>query len=200
MMEIFDKIDIYPKIIVALTGLIAAFIKIRDSYSSTRLKEKIKLDLEVYELLNKNGDFDKAELKETIEKNISNSLTHEKNGFADFFVGLVIFVGFGLWTVDIFQFYKSFNGWIILTAFLSLTGLSMLFDNKDKRKSKEVFFQIGLYDKTNFQFGFVITGLTAILTPTLIFKMDGFSFWQFLSGVFFIIGLMSIIKNIKRIK
>lgn len=70
-MEIFDNIDIYPKIIVVLTGLIAAFIKIRDTYSSTKTKQNIKLDLEIYELLNRNGDFDKTELKETIEKNRS---------------------------------------------------------------------------------------------------------------------------------
>lgn len=199
-MEIFDSIDIYPKIIVALTGLIAAFMKIKDAYSSTRHKENIKLDLEIYELLNKNGGFDKEELKETIEKNISNSLTGEENGLTDFLIGLVVFVGFGLWTIDIFQSYDTFNGWIILTAFCSLTGLSMLFGKTDKTKSKEVFFQIGFYDKSNFQFGFIITGLTAILTPILILKIEGFSFWQFLSGLFFIIGLMSMIKNIKRIK
>jgi hypothetical protein len=199
-MEIFDNIDMYPKIIIALTGLIAAFIKIRDSFSSTRNKEKIKLDLEIYELLNKNGDFDKRELKETIEKNISNSLTTEENGLTNFFIGLVVFVGFGLWTIDIFQSYDAFNGWIILTAFCSLTGLTMLFGENDKKKSKDVFFQIGFYDKTNFQFAFVITGLTALLTPILILKMDGFSFWYFLTGLFFIIGLMSLIKNIKRIK
>lgn len=199
-MDIFDNIDIYPKVIVALTGLIAAFIKIRDAYSSTRNKENIKLDLEIYELLNKNGDFDKTELKETIEKKITNSLNSSEDGLTNFFVGLVVFVGFGMWTVDIFQSSDSFNGWIILTAFCSLTGLSMLFGKNDKRKSKDVFFQIGFYDKANFQYGFVITGLTAILTTVLILKIDGFSFWQFLSGFFFIIGLISVIKNIKRIK
>lgn len=199
-MEIFNSIDIYPKIIVALTGLIAAFIKIKDAYSSTRHKENIKLDLEIYELINKNGDFDKTELKEKIEKNISKSLTNEENSLTNFFVGLVVFVGFGLWTIDIFQSYDSFNGWIILTAFCSLAGLSMLFDKNDNKKSKDVFFQIGFYDKTNFQFAFVITGVTTILTPVLILKMDGFSFWQFLTGLFFIIGLLSMIKNIKRIK
>src|SRR5690554_3104205 len=142
-MEIFNNIDIYPKIIVALAGLVAAFIKIRDSYSSNRRKENIKLDLEIYELLNKNVDFDKTELKETIEKNISNSLTREENGLTNFFIGLVVFVGFGMWTIDIFQSYDSFNGWIILTASCSLTGLSMLFGETDKKKSKDVFFQIG---------------------------------------------------------
>ncbi len=199
-MEIFESIDIYPKIIVALTGLIAAFIKIKDTYSTTRNKENIKLDLEIYELLNKNGDFNKTILKEKIEKNISKSLTSEENGLTNFFVGLVVFVGFGLWTIDIFQSYDFFNGWIILTAFCSLAGLSVLFGKNDNKKSKDVFFQIGFYDKANFIFGFIITGMTAILTPVMILKIDGFSFWQFLSGLFFIIGMMSMIKNIKRIK
>jgi hypothetical protein len=199
-MGFLNDIDIYPKIIVALAGLVATFIKIKDSYSSTKRKQEIKLDLEIYELLSKNGDFAKNELKKVIEHNILKSLDTEENGLTNFFIGVVTFVGFGLWTVDIFQAYDSFNGWIILTAFCSLVGLSMLFGGNHKKTSKDVFYQIGFYDKTNIQFGFIITSLTGVLTPILIIKMDGFSFWQFLTGLMFIIGLMSIIRNIKRIK
>lgn len=199
-MEIFESIDIYPKIIIAMTGLIAAFIRIKDSYSITRHKENIKLDLEIYDLLNKNGDFDRAELKEKIEKNISKSLAAEENGLINFFVGLVVFVGFGLWTIDIFHSSPSFDGWIILTAFFSLTGLSTLFVKNDSKSSKDVFLQIGFYDKANFLIGFIISGMSAIITSVLILTMDGFSFWQFVSGLFFVIGIMSIFKNVRRIK
>jgi hypothetical protein len=183
-----------------MTGLVALFIKIKDSFSATRQKQEIKLDLEIYELLNNSGDFQNSKLHKSIEENVNKEFETQENGISRFLIGLVVFIGFGLWTIDIFQSSHTFNGLIILTAFLSAIGLSMLFVKTDKTKSKEVFFQIAFYDKSNFLFGLILTLFTAFLTPTLLLKMDGYSFWQFLSGLFFIVGLMSIVKNIKRIK
>ncbi len=96
-MDFLDDIDIYPKLIVASTGLLAAFIKIRDSYSSIRLKQAIKLDLEIYELIRNIEDFENVELKESIEKNITKSLNSRENGLTNFLVGLVIllYLGYG---------------------------------------------------------------------------------------------------------
>lgn len=199
-MEFLNDIDIYPKIIVALTGLVAAFIKIKDSYSTTSQKQEIKLDLEIYELLNKSGDFESVRLKKTIEDKMNNSMDRNNDGLTNFFVGLVVFVGFGLWSIDIFQSHNSFNGLIILTTFVSFIGLSVMFGGDRNLKSKQVFYKIEFYDKSNFVWGFIITMVTAVLTPVLIIKMEGFSFWQFVSGLFFIVGLFSLLKNIKRIK
>lgn len=199
-MELFNTLDVYPKIIVAMTGLIAGFIKIRDSYSAVRRKQEIKLDLEIYELMNKGYDFEKSELKKSIENKISKAYENEEETLTNFFVGLAVFVGFGLWSIDIFHKNDTFNGWIILTIICSLTGLSMLFGKNDKKKSKELFFQIGFYDKTNFQFGIFIVSLTGILTPILYYKNGGFSFWLYLTGLFCIIGLIGMYRNVRRIK
>lgn len=199
-MDFLDNIDLYPKIIIALTGLLAAFIKIKESYSSTKRKENIKLDLEIYELINKTGDFSKTDLKNSIESRIKKSLDSDGSGLTNFFVGLVVFVGFGLWSIDIFQNYNEFNGWIILTSFCSLTGLSMLFGKNENSKSKDVFFKIGIYDKSNFQFSFIITAFTGIITPVLYIKITSFSYWIFLTGLFFIIGLINLFKNVRRIR
>lgn len=198
-MEFLDSIDLYPKILVALTGLIAAFIKIKDTFSYIKRKQELKLDLEIFELVKNNGEFENKNLKRNIENKISNSFDEGNTELTNFFVGLVVFVGFGLWSIDIFQSYESFNGWIILTTFLSVSGLSMLFGRTNNNISKEAFLKIGFFDKKNFRFGFVITVVTGILTPLLIIKMDGFSFWQFLSGFFLLIGLRSFIQNIRRI-
>ncbi len=119
----------------------------------------------------------------------------------DFFIAIAVFIGFGFWSIDIFKNSENFNGWIILTVFCSLTGFTMIFGDstEEKKDDKEPFYKIGLYDKKNFNFGVIVTLFTGILTPILILKMDGFSFWQFLSGLFFIIGFGGIIKSVKKL-
>ena len=76
----------------------------------------------------------------------------------------------------------------------------MLFGPSKSADTKEVFLKIGFFDKKNFQAGFIIMTLTGVLTPIMILKMDGFSFWQFLSGLFFIVGLTSLIRNTRKIE
>jgi hypothetical protein len=78
--------------------------------------------------------------------------------------------------------------------------LSLIFNSETDKKEKGMFYQIGIYDKENFRFGIILTFLSGIITAILILKVDGFSFWQFLSGLFCIIGIGSLIKNIRRIK
>ena len=76
----------------------------------------------------------------------------------------------------------------------------MIFDNDPEKENKGIFYQIAFYDKKKFIFGIIITLFTGILTPTLIWKLDGFSFWQFLSGLFFFIGFGSLFSSIKKIR
>ena len=73
----------------------------------------------------------------------------------------------------------------------------LIFNNNSNKEEKGVFYQIEFYDKENFRFGIIITLFSGILTGILIWKIDSFSFWQFLSGLFFIIGIFSLIKNTK---
>lgn len=103
-MEFLKDFDIYPKLIVALSGLIALFIKIKDAYSPTRTKQNIKLDLEIYEMIKNNNDFNKADLKRTIESNIKKSMNKDGRGLTNFIVGLAVFIDFELW-LRIYAFY-----------------------------------------------------------------------------------------------
>ncbi len=199
-MENLNHIETYLKIIVGIIGAVVTFGKLRESFASVKRKQELKLDLEILEKLKSNNEFDTSEIEEKINLKLKRAFDNGTENVSNFFIGIAIFVGFGFWSIDIFQTYTEFNGWIILTLFCSLIGLSMILGNEDKKEDKGVFYQIGFYDKTNFQFGIVITLLTGILTPILIWKLNGFSFWQFLSGLFFVIGIGSLIKNIKRIK
>ena len=119
-MEIFNTIDLelYPKILITLSGLIALFIKLRDGLSTLRRKQELKVDLEIYELAKKN-ELDNSELKITLEERVAHIADNKNNGLTNFFTGIAVFVGFGLWSIDIYQENVGFNGWIILTIAFS---------------------------------------------------------------------------------
>ncbi|MFA5432541.1 MAG: hypothetical protein WC319_06665 [Candidatus Paceibacterota bacterium] len=199
-MDNINNLETYAKILVGITGAIATFGKIRESFTSIKRKQELKLDLEILDKLKNNGNIQTENIEEKINSSLKKAFENKSENLTTFFIGIAVFVGFGFWTVDILNQSQSFSGWIILTLLLSLVGLSMIFGNNEKKIEKGIFYQIGFYDKSNFRFGIIITLFTGFLTPILILKLNGFSFWQFLSGLFFLIGIGSLIRNIKRIK
>lgn len=199
-MEDLNSIETYVKVFVSTIGAIAAFGKIRESFASIKRKQELKLDLEILEKLKSNNKFEATKIEEKINYELKKAFEDQTENLTNFFVGIAVFVGFGFWTVDIFMSSSEFNGWIILTLFCCLIGFNLIFSNDYKKGEKGIFYQIGFYDKQNFRAGVIITLLTGILISILIWKLDGFSFWQFLSGLFFLIGIGSLTKNIKRIK
>ena len=199
-MEQLNNIETYVKVIVGIIGAIAAFGKLRENFASIKRKQELKLELEILEKLKSNEEFETSEIQEKIKLKLNKAFENRTENLTNFFVGIAVFVGFGFWSVDIFKSSNEFNGWIILTLLCCFVGLSLIFGSDDKKGKKGVFYQIGFYDKENFRIGIIITLLMGVLTGILIWKINRFSFWQFLTGLFFIIGIGSLIKNIKRIK
>jgi len=199
-MGILSDIDVYAKVFISVIGAIATFRKLSESFASIKRKQEIKIDLEILEKIKDKEDFDSKYIENKIREKLNKAFEPDFESLTTFFTGIAVFIGFGFWSVDIYRNSANFNGWIILTLSCSLIGLSMIFSRNEAKRKKDIFFQIGLYDKENFRFGVILTLLTGILTPILILKLDGFSFWQFLSGLFFIIGIASIFSNIKQIK
>ena len=195
----YYNIEIYAKILIGLIGAIVSIGKIRETFSSVKRKQELKLDLEIIEKLYQIDKFDIERIEKITELKLKKYFDNSSEGITDFFIGMVMLVGFGYWSIDLFNGSENFNGWIILTLFCSLIGLTMIMGNKPVQQEKDVFYKVGFYDKSNFIYGLLITLFTGILTPILILKLDGFSFWQFLSGLFLIIGIVSLTRNIKRI-
>lgn len=199
MMEV-DNLQLYLKVFLAVIGGLVTISKLRESFALLKSKQEVKLDLEILEKLKLNESFNEFEFEEKIKANLKKAYEGRSQSLTNFFVGLAVFIGFGFWSVDIYQSSESFNGWITLTLLCSFTGLSMILisDTNDEVSDKKgVFYQINLYDKSNFRFGIIILFATIILTPILYIKSEAFNFWQFLSGLFLIIALASIIKNTK---
>ncbi|AUC75701.1 hypothetical protein [Olleya sp. Bg11-27] len=199
-MDSINNIENVAKIIIALIGALATFNKLREAFSAVKRKQELKLDLEILEKLQLNKNLYDKSIEEKIKEKMLKSFDYNTENLTNFILGIIVFIGFGLWSVEIFQSSSDFNGWIILTLFISAIGLLLTFDGKDNIKHKEQFYAIGFYDKQNFTFSVMLIFVMGILTPVLIWKSDGITFWQFLTSLMFLIGIGSFIKSIKRIK
>ena len=193
------NIQDYLKVIIGIIGALAAIVKIRENFTAIKRKQELKLDLEILEKIKLNKNFNSSEIEEKINSKLNKAFEEKSESLTNFFTGIGVFIGFGFWSYDIFKNSESFDAWIILTLICSLTGLALIFDSENKKEEKELFYKIGLYDKANFKFAIILTVLTGILTSVLVWKLEKFTFWQFLSGLLFFIGIATIFKYIKRL-
>ncbi|BAX82211.1 hypothetical protein [Labilibaculum antarcticum] len=194
------ELETVLKLIISIAGLISVIIKLLDSLSQTNRKRKLKTDLELLEKIN-SGDID-SEDKEKINKRLKEIL-HEYLDIKettvkwfDIFYALTLFVGFGWWTIYIYEINTEFSPWTILTGLLSFVGLSLLIDNKwRKKKEDKVILKITILD--GFKYAIVMLGLASLIGFFLYAKYDGYTHWYILIGVFIPIGFKLLADGIK---
>ncbi len=199
-MENISNIETYLKIIIGIIGAIATFGKLRENFDSLKRKQELKVDLEIFEKLKNNNEFSTQDLEEKIKLKLKSAFLDRTYNLNNFFVGIAVFIGFGFWSIDLLRNYEYFNGWVILTLFLSMIGLTMILGNSEDKDEGEIFLKVAFYGKKSFQFGVILSLVCGILTGVLIWKLDGFSFWQFLTGLLFIVSITTILRSIKRLK
>ena len=191
------------KIILIATGIVALILKIKNIYSLKNQKQDLKQDIEILDLLKKQNNPNIENIERKIDTNLrklydDNTLTD--SGISGFILGITFFIGFGWWSVNIFNNSLEFNGWIILTMFLSASGLSMIAMDTTRFRKNEPFYKIGFYEKSNMRIGLILSFIGGFSLWILIVKLQSFSFWEFLSGLVFLYGIFLILKNIKEIK
>ena len=194
------NIENLAKVIIALLGAVVTFNKVREAFSAVKRKQELKLDLEILEKLKLNDNLYDKSIEDKIKEKMLKSFEYNTENLTNFLIGIIVFVGFGLWSIEIYQNSPEFNGWIILTLFCSAIGFVMTFDGKENIKHKESFYTFSFYDKQNFTFAIIISLVMGVLTVVLIWKSNGFTFWQFLTGLLFLIGIGRLFKSIKRVK
>ncbi len=198
-MELFNNIEPYSKIALIVFGFIAALVRVKTSFSAFQKKQELKIELEIYEMMRDSGDFNKRVAKKFIENKISEVFNPKSNDkLRMFFIGLVVFIGFGWWSIDIYQNQNGFSGWIVLTLFLSAIGISLMLDLSDNEmvKKEQPFYLIGLYSKSDLSLGLILLLVGGFLTPIIYYKL-GLIFWIFLPVLATILGLIAIIRNIR---
>jgi len=195
----YQNLEFYLKVLLTVVGGVVSIGKFREYFSTIKNKQELKLDLEIIEKLKQIDNFDSDRIEKITRVKLEKYFESNSESITDFFIGMVMLVGFGYWSIDLFSSSVKFNGWIILTVFCSLTGLTLIIGNKPVQLEKDVFYKIGFYDKKNFVSSLVIMIFAGILTPILLIKIDGFSYWQFVSFLFFLFGFISLLRKIKRI-
>lgn len=192
--------DNFPKILTIMSGVIILALKLKDSFSSMKEKQELKLDLEIYDLVKKT-DFDLRNLQDEIKRKLDSDFTKKSGSLLSFVFGLVSFLGFGYWSYNIYMSNKDFNYWILLTLFLSVSGfLSMLsLDIGKNEKENEVFYRLVFVDKTNFILGLAFS-LFGALTSIIVFLKDGLCYVFWIAIVVFLFGFFGFINRIKKSK
>lgn len=194
--------DIYGiiKVIVAVVGFLAILMKLREAFSDRQIRQNLKTDFEILEIAQKTNSSKIGQIREMVETEIDylyDKESYTSGGILSFFIGLIIAIGFSLWTINIFQNSEGFNPWSILTMFMAGTGITTFFDYDRKRKTKGEFFRIEFHDNENFKFGLIIGGIALISFIALIAIYKSFTWWLFVAGIFIIVGFFGTIKNIK---
>jgi hypothetical protein len=198
-----DSIEFYSRFLIGGTGVLAFVIRLRNYFSETRKKQNLKTDLEILSLTEKNNLTKVDIVRERVNEQITAMYDPQLRGnsnFSNFITGLIVFIGFGLWTADLFKnSYPDFNPWTIATLFCSVIGFSMMIFDDTKTEKKEPFIRIGIYDKTNLRFAAIITIVSGVILAYLIRTSQTFNFGMFISGLFCFIGVLTFVRNIKRI-
>jgi hypothetical protein len=144
MTELLDlnkiDLDLILKFFAAGTTILFGFNKARRQFANFHLRSVIKSDLEILKTCKESG-LDTSDIQARIDKNLKSLYGNTGNVFFSSFtqvlMGTVLFVGFGLWSLKIYTDNSSFSPWIILTSFMAISGLSMLFqENKGARENK----------------------------------------------------------------
>jgi hypothetical protein len=198
-----ENIELIQQIVILMAGVIALILKVRASISLKNRKLDLKHDIEILDLLKKQGNIDINHIEDKVKSDLVylyDKSSINENGLTTFFIGVTIFVGFGLWSLNIYNNNLGFSGWIILTMVMSGVGLSMILMESPKVRKTQPFLVFGFFDRPNMVIGFNIMLISGIILFMLIMKLKSFSFWEFLSGLFFILGIFTVIRNIKIIK
>lgn len=162
-------IDVISKILLIVTSLLSIILVIKNDFTVIYKKQKLKRELEILNLLNGTG-IDNEILCSAIKKDLISIYTKspKNTNFTLYVIPLVLFIGFGLWTLEIYK-QDGFNPWILLTLFLSLIGVSMALSkpiSKMKNNDKP-FVKIGFYIKPIF-FGLFLIFFSGIIILILL--------------------------------
>ena len=195
-----ENFDLIAKWFIALTGLISVLIKFSESTSITRRKSNLRTDLDLLDKIEKN-DIENQELlriKAKRKKVLNEYLEIEETSLKwfDIFYALILFVGFGWWTIYIYEINSNFSPWTIVTGLISFIGLALLLDNKWRKKSDEKVL-IHIIVLRDIKTAVIFIGLSILIGFFIFQKHEGYTHWYILIGIMIPIGLTALFDSIR---
>ena len=192
----FEIIEIL-KVAVAIITVTTIFLNFRDKFSNIQAKALLKTDFEILEKAKEIQSIDGEIIQKHIKSEVESLYSENKpNKLFNFLYGGSLFIGFGWWTIEIILNSNSFNGWCILTMMISLVGITIIFDNKNKSKSKEEFYRITFHDRSSFKSGCVLN-LILIVVLLILTYYRVYNTWYYIVAVLLILFTFSSFSNVK---
>lgn len=195
-----ENFDLIAKWFIALTGLISVLIKFSESTSITRRKSNLRTDLDLLDKIEKN-DIENQELlriKAKRKKVLNEYLEIEETSLKwfDIFYALILFVGFGWWTIYIYEINSNFSPWTIFTGLISFIGLALLLDNKWRKISDEKVL-IHIIVLKDIKIAVIFIGLGLLIGFFIFNKYEAYTHWYILIGIMIPVGLKLLFDSIK---
>lgn len=196
-------LDLIIKFAASATTFLIAFKNLQRYFSNHRKRVLLKTDLELLKLFTDNN-LDSNLIRSRIKRVEKDVYADKRNywfaSIIEVLVGLFLFVGFGLWSLKIYTSNNGFSPWLILTTFISVLGLSMLFqeneNDKAKEKNRKAVFSLEIYSWRKLVTAVSIIVLFVTLT-VVIFILYGLSFWHILTILLVIAGFSQLADEIK---
>lgn len=194
--------ELFFKIVISIKSAITVFLKLMDVLSSNQRRRDLVSEMELLSRLSK-LDVDE-ENRENINKKVNSTLAsfleskRKKINFFNLFYSLCLFVGFGWWTLQIYNTYQTFNPWIILTALISFIGFSLILDNnwsEEKDTKDKVLFSIKLMK--DIRIAIIVLGSSITIGILLYLKIKEYSNWMILIVVLLLMGLKVLFDSVK---
>lgn len=194
-----ENFDILSKWFVATASLLTVLLKVLDSLSKERQKKSLADDLKlIRDLLDRKTHESDVISEELYFQKIEEYILLSDSRFKWFntLYALLLFVGFGYWTIYLIENSNDFNPWSLLTALISIVGVGLLLDTdfKSKQKDKKLFsIEIlkGIYT------GIIMLLFSTVSAIVLLLNFSEYTNWYIIPGVFLPLSLKVIHDSIE---
>jgi hypothetical protein len=194
-----ENFDILSRWFVATASLLTVILKVLDSLSKERRKKSLADDLKLLrDLLDSKTNNPKIISEELYHQKIEEYILLSDSRFKWFntLYALLLFVGFGYWTIYLIEISTDFNPWTLLTALISIVGIGLLLDTdfKSKHKDKQLFSIEILKGITP---GMIMFLAAVAFIMILVMNFSGYTNWYIIPGVLLPLSLKVIYDSIE---
>lgn len=187
---------------LALISFFGIIIKIQEVVSQKIRRDSLKTAVDIYSLIKDDKLIDAEELAAYIAEEVSLVYTSRHSRrlkFSNFVFGIVIFVGFFMWSTSLFFKFASFSPWVIVTAFVSAAGLALILDPTQSKVAGESseFYRISFYNRSSFVIGVALTSVFSIVSVGLVYYQSTWSWWYMLIIIMLFVGTSAISQSMK---
>lgn len=193
------------KAFTAVAASLVPIAKIRSFFSDYRTRSRLKSDLEIFRLVSDNS-IDGGLIKDRIDKTLKSLYRTNKkpllSSFSNVLGGLVWVIGFGWWTISIYNESSQFSPWMLATGFAAAIGFTTIFQReskkKDEKKRKEKIpvFSITVYNWQHIISTIFVIGVLVASTIGIYWSL-GLSPWHLLTVSLGIGGILHFFQQVE---